>query len=148
MQNNLSTEFNKPTFDLGQFSEINWARNVNVFKQGEEDNTYWATALAEEVGELAGAIKKSRRGFNDRELKKMVGVWEKDHVPGADDMPDNDDFYIEWKKKMKEKASDEAADIFIYLELFCTKNRINLWESIRNKFNRVSDEMGAPEYKI
>lgn len=141
-----------PFYSLGAFSALNWMRNVTLFKQGDAKNEYWITAMTEELGEIAGAVKKFERGFNEREHLKMIRDW-KSNLEMYDDFdPDSqptvEEFYEVWAKKQKDNLAKEAADIFIYLDLFCTKNNINLWEAIKSKFNQVSDEMNCPDFKI
>lgn len=133
--------------DTKEFSQINWNRNKNVYNQADASNVYWTTAMAAELGEIAGIIQKTYRGFNAREELKMLKQWEMD-VPRGTDTPDRSELHIMWKKKMKDKLADEIADLATYLDLFSTANHIDIGEAIKNKFNKVSEEMGAPEYKI
>ena len=142
----LNYPWPSPPFPMAEFSKLNWKRNVEVFKQGDEKNEYWITAMVEELGEIAGAVKKLKRGFNQRELMKMVKEWEKQNIP--EEQPSTEYFYELWKAKKIKKIAEESADLFGYFDLFCTKNEFNLWEAIKEKFNQVSDEMKAPEYKI
>lgn len=136
-------------FDLEEFSKENWARNFQVFKQSKAPNEYWITAMVEELGEIAGAVKKIARGFNERELKKTIRNWELCVTDGST-LPDNyeEKFKANWLIKKKADLASEAADLFIYLDLFCTANDIDLPEAIKYKFNLVSKEMGCPKYEI
>lgn len=135
----------KPDYDLAVFANINWARNVNVFKQGDATDEYWITSLTEELGEIAGPTKKLSRGFNARELKKM-----KSKLTQGEKEYEGDDRLLEviWENGLREKMGEEAADLVTYLMLLCTKHNINLWEAIKKKFNLVSKEMNCPEYEI
>ena len=51
--------------EINEFSAINMARCIGPFNCGEKDNLYWITAMAEELGEIAGAVKKLESGFNE-----------------------------------------------------------------------------------
>lgn len=148
--------YNTPDYSLQNFSEMNEQRANRIFKVGDKGNLYWATALAEEVGEIAGAIKKLERGFNRREFEKM-----KDRMIKKLRMPINVvsmlDFDLPgdflgvqelWVKEKKKDLGKEIADVFTYLDLIATKNGINIWEEVKEKFNEVSDEMQCPYLKI
>lgn len=139
--------FNEPDFDIAHFSETNWLRNVNVFNQATAGSLYWATCIAEEAGEVCGAIKKLERGFNQREYLKTIGKTMENFVP-TDSNPDWNTTKKVWEEKLKEKVGQEMADVFTYLELAATAMGIPLWKFVKQKFNQVSAEMGAPHYKI
>lgn len=126
------------------FSSVNWIRNIKVFGQDKEPNEYWITAMVEELGELAGAVKKLKRGFNARELKKMQERYNRNDIRTLSD----EALYEYWLKEKRKSIELEAADLFIYLDLFCTKNNINLSSRVAEKFNQVSEEMDCKQYQI
>lgn len=97
--------------------EANLAR-VEFFRHTLEGWTtaQWACALAGETGEYCNLVKKLFRSKD-----------EKDTVT-------------------KEMLADELADIFIYLDLNAARHGIDLQEAIKNKFNKKSEEVGAPIY--
>lgn len=148
--------YNNPTYQLSLFSELNEQRANRIFQIGDKGNLYWATALAEEVGEIAGAIKKLERGFNRREFKKVQDIMivkEKQPINVIsllhyDNPTDNAVMKATWVKIKRRSIGKEIADVLIYLDLLATKNDIDMWEELRLKFNQVSDEMECPYLKI
>lgn len=148
--------YNSPNYSLATFSELNEQRANRLFKVGDKGNLYWATALAEEVGEIAGAIKKLERGFNRREFKKMQDKMIKKlkmpiNIVSILDFDIPEDFFKVqefWVKEKKKDIGKEIADVLTYLDLLATKNGINMWEELKEKFNEVSDEMECPYLKI
>lgn len=81
----------------------------------------WMTAVAGEVGELAGVVKNIRRRDEEGGNAHAIG-------------PDG-----------PEELADEAADVAIYLDLLCARAGVDLGAAVRRKFNRVSDErLGSP----
>ena len=134
--------------EINEFSAINMARCIGPFNCGEKDNLYWITAMAEELGEIAGAVKKLERGFNEREFLKLKSKY--DSFTKSQNVPEP--MYIDylkyWENDRKKAMASEAADLFTYLNLFCQKNDIDLFKAVREKFNQVSVEMGCPEFKI
>lgn len=145
-----------------KFSELNLRRcdDPNAFNCQDKSNLYWVTALTEELGEVAGVVKKIQRGFNKRELLKMQNAWAKNQpvkkelqmmmpeIEAQDSMPSDQEFQIEWHKKMKKKLTEELADINTYLDLMASKNEIDLEDATIRKFNKVSIEMGLDEQYI
>lgn len=81
----------------------------------------WFTAMAGEVGELGNVVKKLNRARDG-----LAG--NKESVGELSQML--------WK---------EAADILIYLELFCQAAGVDLVRATREKFNEVSERNGFPE---
>jgi NTP pyrophosphatase (non-canonical NTP hydrolase) len=137
--------------EINEFSTINMARCIGPFNCGQKDNLYWITAMAEELGEIAGAVKKLERGFNERELLKMQEKWKKKHnwEEGSHlEIPDREIFQAQWFIERTKAMGSEAADLFGYLNLFCSKNNIDLFQAVKEKFNQVSVEMNCPEFKI
>lgn len=74
----------------------------------------WMTALVGEVGEAANLMKKIRRG----------------------------DVSLE-DPNVKQALADEFADIATYLDILAMQMHIDLGEATRDKFNRISDRVGA-----
>jgi len=74
----------------------------------------WSNAVCGEAGELANVIKKLHRG--DYTLKEL---------------------------QENEMIANEAADIVIYLDMFCQRVGINLKNALVNKFNEKSKEIGS-----
>lgn len=144
---------------LSEFSDVNWARCVEAFNCGDKSNLYWITALSEELGELAGAVKKLDRGFNKREFEKtkkkilaMIngGTQQTEYlrVSGLAYENEQDRQAIEarWLNTKLSEMAFEGADVFIYLMLFFRKNGLDLLQSVDQKFNQVSVEMGCPQF--
>lgn len=144
-----NTEKNKdPQFNItlesyhnfNDFQKINWERCIALFKAEDKPNLYWVTALAEELGEIAGPIKKLERGFNPSELKKMKENWKK-FTPSEEPIPTDEEFKQLWLTKLEKKLGDELADLVTYATLCASANNINLWDAIKNKFNLITTEM-------
>lgn len=134
---------NSEILNMDEFERVNLQRCDGPFNCGTKTNLYWGVALAEEVGELAGAIKKLDRGFNKRELAKM----RKKYDGKPEDMPTDEEFQRAWYFDKMKSIGHEAADIFICLNLLCQKNKLNLSTMVVQKFNLVSKEMElGPEY--
>lgn len=81
----------------------------------------WAVALAGEVGELCDAVKKLNRVRDG-----LVG----------NKVPEHELHAALWK---------EAADVYLYLDLFARAARFDLANAVRLKFNEVSERNGFPE---
>lgn len=153
-----------PNFDLATFSKINVDRcdDPTTFNCGNQGNVYWATAIAEEAGEVAGVIKKLARGFNPREFKKTQArvavsptnaeynseLKEKFAAATWEDASYREMVRREWQKELTKKLGKELADLFTYIDLCATKNDINLWDEVKEKFNQVSKEMKCEQYII
>lgn len=144
------------------FTTANWQRNVQVFKQETASNVYWATAMAEEVGEVAGIVKKLYRGFNIREFKKLstklkqtpISILEKLYPNLIKDIH-NLDYILHgrimeqiWTETLRSKLAKELADVVTYADLMATRNQVSLGEAMVEKFNEVSDEMESPQFKL
>lgn len=127
---------------IQKFSKSNWDRNEALFNGATLEDIYFTTAIAEEVGEVCGVIKKLKRGFNERELLKARNEYKKynpqaipESIPGADVLREK------WYKDQTQKLALEVADVFIYLNLLAYKNGINLMAAVEEKFNKVTLEM-------
>lgn len=82
----------------------------------------WSNAMCGEAGELANVVKKLRR--------HECGL-----ANNGDPTPD----------ELREKAADEIADVFLYLNLLAEKLGIDMPAAIVDKFNRVSELQEFPE---
>jgi NTP pyrophosphatase (non-canonical NTP hydrolase) len=143
----------EPFFNFGELSRINWARctssegfNYNP-DSVQEFNAFMVIAMAEEMGEIAGAWKKLMRGFNKRELAKM----KKKHLkanPGDLNMPTDDELKAKWHEQKFNDLKDESSDLFTYLDLFLTRNGIDIKRAVTRKFNEVSNEMECRQFKL
>lgn len=141
------------------FSEINLKRcnDPKAFNCGDKKPEYFLLALMEELGEIVGAFKKLNRGYNSREDKKIIKHLNKELDNFKENPPKNIDERVwfttighllesiearksYWIDLNLQKLSFEAADVAIYLNLFCQKSQINLSQSILSKFNKVSME--------
>lgn len=83
----------------------------------------WLTAAMGELGELAGEVKM----FN-RERDGLVGN-------KTECSP----------QERQRRMAKEAADVVIYLDLFCAERGIDLGDAIVRKFNEVSERVGFPD---
>lgn len=127
---------------IQKFSKVNWDRNEALFNGATLEDIYFTTAIAEEVGEVCGIIKKLKRGFNERELLKCRNKYLALN-PGikSQDIPGADYFRSEWYKNQSHNLAGEVADVFVYLNLLAYKNGINLMAAVEEKFNQVTLEM-------
>jgi hypothetical protein len=80
----------------------------------------------------------------------MKQRWAKAHIDDipASTPPTDEEFYTQWKAKMQVSLADECSDLMQYFDLFLSGNDIDIKTEIKRKFNRVSEEMGCPEWKI
>lgn len=78
----------------------------------------WCTAVAGELGELAGVIKNLRRA----ETEQRNG------------------HKIPQRGPLVDALAEEAADTIIYLDLLCARAAVDLGAAVTRKFNRVSRE--------
>lgn len=139
------------------FSALNLKRcdDPNAFNCADNGRLYWVTALTEELGEIAGIVKKLEGGFNQREYKKICKKLREEHIEldtsGEKEFiaPDYGTAMLIWSVKLNKKLALEMADLNTYLDLLASKEHINLEEATINKFNIVSEEMGlGKEYFI
>lgn len=152
------------------FLKANLARCNGPFQCANKPNLYWAAAIAEEAGEVAGVIKKLDRGMTIRDFEKtknkILSEMGKPHFSLPEDLSDikitsakyepspEDDarattfIHSYWLYTKKKDLKDELADVFIYLHLAAQKNNIDLLSAVKDKFNQVSKEMGCPEFII
>lgn len=150
----------EPNFSLAEFAKLNIERcdDPEAFNCGDKTNLYFSTALAEEVGEICGVIKKLDRGFNEREHLKMAKKWankngfafgtagfSQEDLIRDYGMPDRDQFEKKWLVEKLMALAEEAADLYIYLDLLAQKNRFSLWDAVGDKFNSVSNDMKVAE---
>lgn len=134
-----------------------------------EFNMFLLISLAEELGEITGAMKKIIRGYNKREfLKTKAKILKQEEelnekLPPAErdydshamaegtvwlrqTTPQQQPLFRFWVKNKISKLGNECADFQIYFDLFLTNNNIDIHERIQAIFNKVSEEMGCPEY--
>jgi NTP pyrophosphatase (non-canonical NTP hydrolase) len=135
------------------FSEINWARCISEkgFNDPSPDPVYLALCICEEAGEVAGAVKKLKRGFNKREQAKAKRAFIKECGPEnapLEDEIDLDQLKYWWEKKVRAKIGKEIADLFTYMDLFATRQNIDIPVVVVNKFNEVNQEMECTEFNI
>jgi NTP pyrophosphatase (non-canonical NTP hydrolase) len=83
----------------------------------------WACAMAGEAGELCNVAKKIHR------IETGIAMRASETEPGA-------------IKLQLADLAEEAADIFIYLDLVCASRGIDLEAAIIEKFNEVSESYG------
>lgn len=108
--------------DMGDFSFRNRMRceSTTGFNHLLSDWSLsdWMTATFGELGEAANVAKKLNRV--------------------RDDIPGN----TETTKELRAMLADELADTFIYLDLLCQSQGINLQEAVQSKFDRTSKKIG------
>lgn len=84
----------------------------------------WVTAVTGEVGEMANVVKKLNRI--------------RDGIRGN----------TQNEEELRDALRDEAADVFIYLDLLCQAAGFRLDKAVVDKFNRSSEKVGYPaEFK-
>lgn len=138
---NLQTPFN-----YQEFTELNMKRAKDAFEFDRRDFKYFVIALTEEIGEVAGVLKKLERGFNDRELHKMKEKYLDMYAKGlVEEVPSKDELEAQWLFNKKKQLGEELADVFTYLNLFASKANIDLLAEVEKKFNKVSEEMNLPK---
>ena len=143
------------------FSLVNADRafSTDGFNIPQPHDLYLAVAICEEAGEVAGVIKKLRRGFNGREAKKMLKIfrkeWEETCQKHGEDMGDvqypswnMQQLEARWNLMMRQKLASELADLYTYMDLMVTSANINLPQAIIEKFNLVNTEMGFDENRF
>jgi NTP pyrophosphatase (non-canonical NTP hydrolase) len=108
----------------------------------------WFTALAGEVGELGEVVSQiglylmALEGFTALSAKSgTLGNIIKKLNRARDGLKGNKESEL----TLKQQLAKEAADILIYLELFCQVAGVDLVAATRDKFNEVSERNGFPE---
>lgn len=81
----------------------------------------WFTATLGELGEAANYAKKLNRI--------------RDGIPGNGGAEESD---------LRQKMADEIADTFIYLDLLCQHEGLEMDEIVKAKFDRTSAKIGYP----
>lgn len=168
------------------FSKINYARCIdikgfNYNPNTTEFNMFMLVSMSEELGEVAGAVKKIIRGFNNREFikvkekiqyildgvtthrdynylfksftghyyAKFLRIELKDGYIGD---PENEVIFNRiheyWLITKLDHIAEELSDFFTYFDLFLTRNNINLMKEVKEKFNKVSEQMNCPEFTL
>ena len=129
-------EENKVNIINPEFSKANWERSSTNFNGSTRANTYWVTALAGELGEVAEIVKKLERGFTVVDLKKskekFIKVNKNDNGE-LPEIPENAQLQKMWVDNKVNSLAKELADIFIYLDLSRDNSTINRWKKIKNK---------------
>lgn len=126
--NPIEMKFELSTYERPEFLQVlslaNRERNKQAFGHSIEDWNLekWCLAVVGEAGELAAEVKKLISGH-------WCGNTDLDGS-GMDDV--------------RAMIGDEAADIAIYLDLFCQRAGINLQDAIIRKFNMVSEKKDVP----
>lgn len=107
---------------FSDFSEINRRRcqSPQGFSHRLSDWSLsdWMTATMGELGEAANVAKKLNRV--------------RDGIPGN----------AETTQELRAKLADELADTFIYLDLLCQSQGIDLGDAVWSKFCRTSEKIG------
>ncbi len=108
-------------------STINLERATEWHKNGIEDwsPAEWGNALAGECGELCNVLKKilqEEKGYQQAALADVIDKME----------------------VLKEAAAQEIGDTFLYLNLVCKRLDLDIYDCIRDTFNRVSEREGFP----
>lgn len=80
----------------------------------------WLTATMGELGEAANVAKKLNRV--------------RDGIPGN----------YQTREQLRAMLADELSDTFIYLDLLCQSQGIDLETAVLSKFNRTSRKIGYP----
>jgi NTP pyrophosphatase (non-canonical NTP hydrolase) len=109
--------------NITHVSNVNYERCLRWHPAGIDSWSLadWAVALAGETGELCNVVKKLNRV--------------RDGLTGNK----------ETKEQLISALRAEAADIYLYLDLFCQRVGFDLAEAVRDKFNSVSMRNGFPE---
>lgn len=109
--------------DLKYFDNF---RDANISRNAKWNNDKWSRsdwfqAILGELGEAANKSKKIRR-------------YELNQVGNKQTL-----------EELVESMSEELADTYIYLDLLCYYENINIEKYIKQVFNRKSEELGFPE---
>lgn len=109
--------------NISAISRINLQRCLRWHPDGIKSWSLsdWAVALAGEAGELCNVIKKMNR-VRDGLVGNKAG-----------------------EADFRTQLKNEIADVYLYLDLICAREGIDLAEAVRDKFNEVSERIGAPE---
>ena len=81
----------------------------------------WFVAIVGELGEAANIVKKLNRV--------------RDGIPGNKHTPE----------ELRTKLAQELADVYIYLDLICQQQGIDIGEAVLRTFNNKSREIGYPK---
>lgn len=105
-------------------SEVNLERCKAWHPKGlaEWSPTDWGCAMAGEAGELCNVLKKIRR---------LDGGIERCNR-GT-------------REELQAMAATEIGDVYLYLDLLCQRLGLDMWECIRDTFNRVSEREDLPQ---
>lgn len=112
-------------------------RSTAWHQNGEQwSSADWGNAMQGEVGEMVEALlitleTVASAGKVSNLVKKLRRV--ETGIRGSKDAPSD---------QLKKDLSDEMADILLYLDLLAAHFDIDLGESVRSKFNEVSEREG------
>jgi NTP pyrophosphatase (non-canonical NTP hydrolase) len=110
--------------DLKKFSLANRARSESPDGFNHKLDSWslsdWITATLGELGEAANVAKKLNRV--------------RDGIPGNS----------ETEGELRQKLARELADTFIYLDLLCQSEGIDLGATVVSVFNAKSEQIGSP----
>lgn len=144
-----------PQFDLPEFSKLSIMRNNDPqgFNCENKEGTFFIAAMVEELGEIAGALKKLERGLNPRERNKFIGklktIWNEKH-PGQEERYSEltlHELETLWFNDKLSHFVEEGADLFIYWDVLLTKVQrqyglqVDFFDTVKKKFNKVSLEL-------
>ena len=90
---------------------------------GEWSPAEWGNALAGECGELCNVLKKILR--HDKAIQQNA-------VSAT-------------REELVAMAAEEIADVYTYLDLVAQVLDIDMYDAIRDKFNKISEREGLPQ---
>lgn len=145
-----------PQYDLEELTKLMVMRNNDPqgFNCEKKDHTFFISAMVEELGEMAGAIKKLERGFNIREknklVKKLKDIWEEKYPGQSENYSQATDAELElmWVKTKLKDYLTESSDLFLYMILLNERVQrsqglhiTDFFTLVQEKFNKVSKEL-------
>jgi NTP pyrophosphatase (non-canonical NTP hydrolase) len=103
---------------FGRLTEANVVRAEESFHRSVDEwsPSDWATACAGEMGEALNKLKKLRRRYEDPSEATL---------------------------EERREVGFELADTVIYIDLLCTRMKIDLGTLVEQKFNITSDTVGS-----
>lgn len=109
---------------LKYISRINLERALVWHKSGLEDwsPAEWGNAAAGEMGELCNVLKKLLR--HDMGINQANGLS---------------------REQLVKMAAQEIGDTFLYLNLIAQRLDLDMYDCVRDTFNRVSEREGFEE---
>lgn len=121
-------QLEEPQLTFARFAEQNLARHNDWPRaEGEDADEWslneWAVAIAEETGELCGAIKRLNRFKAGYQIKRRASR-------------------VESEQEGIDKIKEEIGGIATYLDLLAQALGTNLGECLQETFNAVSEREG------